>query len=194
MVTKSDFISSWNCTTILSKSLLNTSNAVVWKKLNCTGQGWESSWVPPFEYQFVAGPMIFNTVTIDLASPSLFVQPVAADPKQLLQTLPQMAHAQLARQRKPIAAINGGYFWRVDKSSFIDDVCFFKTYGDAMLAVSATEPNYGLSDCALVIGMQAKLVREECTISIGLFLYFNFRFALALVLGLFVCFSLHSHS
>ena len=52
--------------------------------------------------------------------------------------------------RNLVAGINGGYFWRVDVSSFFDTVCLFKWRTDALEAVSPTVPNAGVADGAIV--------------------------------------------
>lgn len=43
--------------------------------------------------------------------------------------------------------INGGYFWRVDVTSYwIDDVCWFKSREEALAPVSKDNVNNGIGD------------------------------------------------
>eukprot|EP01125_Pyxidicula_operculata_P006852 TRINITY_DN2351_c0_g1_i2.p1 TRINITY_DN2351_c0_g1~~TRINITY_DN2351_c0_g1_i2.p1 ORF type:complete len:280 (+),score=87.57 TRINITY_DN2351_c0_g1_i2:560-1399(+) len=93
--------------------------------------------------------MVFNVVEADLTSPNIVVTPAFADPKTQyqLQTLPDMAK----RVPNAIAGINGGYFWRLDKSTFIDDVCILKSRYDAQQPPSLSQPDYGVSDSLLII-------------------------------------------
>lgn len=43
----------------------------------------------------------------------------------------------------PLAGVNGGYFFEVNRKSFFDDVCFGKVRNDALHNVSMTDPNAG---------------------------------------------------
>lgn len=55
------------------------------------------------------------------------------------------------RVANAVAGVNGGYFWRLDDSSFIDDVCFGKTRKDAEQPVSLASPNYGIGDGLTIV-------------------------------------------
>lgn len=60
-----------------------------------------------------------------------------------MQTVPQIA----ALNPNFIAGVNGGYFWRVDVSStWIDDVCWFKSREEALAPVSKDNVNNGIGD------------------------------------------------
>lgn len=50
-----------------------------------------------------------------------------------------------------VAGVNGGYFWRLDLSTFFDDVCLGKTRKDALQPASLSNPNYGVGDSLLTI-------------------------------------------
>jgi len=124
--------SQWACTTVSSVSV-----PIPYKVLNCTGQPnsiWEGEWT--------VGPMLFHVVSVDLKKFKLTGAAASAKAPNGLQTVADMAKAV----PKAVAGINGGYFWRLDRSDFIDDVCFLKTRWDAEQPVSATSVNYGIGD------------------------------------------------
>jgi hypothetical protein len=82
-------------------------------------------------------------VTVDVTDPYVRVVPGIADPTKMLQSIPDMA----ALNSKRIVGINGGYFWRVDLSSFwVDDVCWFKSRTEALSPVSKDHVNNGIGD------------------------------------------------
>jgi hypothetical protein len=50
-----------------------------------------------------------------------------------------------------LAGINGGYFYEVNKSSFLDLVCRGKFKSDALKEASVSDPNAGISDGLIMI-------------------------------------------
>jgi len=131
--------SSWNCTSV------SVASPLPYVKMNCTGAP------GPGSGDWSVGPLLFHVVQVDLAKYKLRGAASSA-----LQTLPEMA------KTLPFAlgGINGGYFWRVDSDSFIDDVCFFKTRYDAQQPVSLDEPDYGVGDCLLKV--DGKVISSNC--------------------------------
>lgn len=57
------------------------------------------------------------------------------------------------------------YFWRLDSSSFIDDVCRWKTRKEAETPVSDSNPNYGVGDCLLIVDGQ--VLSNNCNFTRG---------------------------
>lgn len=64
--------STWDCRTVVQKEKWP---GVVWTQLNCTGETPHGN----------VGPMVFNTLRANIASPSITAVPAQADPKVQLQ-------------------------------------------------------------------------------------------------------------
>ena len=128
-----------------SCTVLNTTQLApnaTWTSLNCSS-------LPPHIPDWGAfGPLVVNVVTarVDAAS-NLRLVPVAAPPSTTLAPLNALAAAD---GRQLLAGINGGYFWRVDVSTFVDSVCQGKTFADANLQPAWSTPNSGVGDGATV--------------------------------------------
>lgn len=141
-------VSKWSCSSVQRLSL---TAAVRYEVLNCSGvslESWPRNWK--------AGPMLFHLVHANLSS--VTVKPIVAVNNATtggLQTLDKMIEPV-----QPIAAINGGYFFEVNRKEFIDDVCFFKTKADAHSPVSPQNPNHGIGDTQVVI--DGKQVSSNC--------------------------------
>jgi len=129
---------SWVCVPLNSSTL---APGAVWRQLNCTLPA------PGVPFWGVFGPLVVNVIEADLSNPRLRLVPVAAAPAAQLQPLNAMAAAD---GRNLLAGINGGYFFRVDVSTFIDGVCQGKTRADALASPSWATPNAGVGDCASV--------------------------------------------
>jgi hypothetical protein len=93
-----------------------------------------------------AGPMVFNRVLANLSAIEL--RPAVAPPDKRLAPLDVIA----ATVPNAVAGINGGYFFRVDKASFLDEVCWGKSKRDAELPANSSAPNDGVGDTLVVIG------------------------------------------
>ena len=133
----------WQCTTLDRKSLA-PSTAVVWERLNCSGTA----------LSHAVGPMAFNLVTVQLADPGVNLVPVAAS-DHTLNTVPGLVGP------KAVAAINGGYFWRVDETSlWVDDVCIGKSRVEALRNASIDDADAGVGDSLLVA--DGRLLASNC--------------------------------
>lgn len=117
----------WNCT--LQKQV-QVSADVVYRQLMCTGQG--DGWT--------AGPIVMYTVESNLSA--VLAMPMVANKTMQLETVSEM----IANHPKSLAAINGGYFWEVNRKEFLDDVCFGKLREDALRSVSLDHVNQGIGD------------------------------------------------
>jgi exopolysaccharide biosynthesis protein len=126
----------WSCTQLVS---LQLAPGALWQQLNCS-----SSAVPVFG---PAGPVIVNLVTADLSRPGLRLVPVTAPRNVSVTPLNSMAASD---GRNLLAGINGGYFYRVDLSSFFDTVCICKTNETALQPPAAGSPDTGVGDGATV--------------------------------------------
>lgn len=96
-----------------------------------------------------AGPLNVSVLAVDLALGTLRLTPIT---NTTLSAVGVMGASGAARGRKLWGGINGGYFWRTDVSSFADGVCLGKTRADATAAPSASAPNHGVGDGAVVGG------------------------------------------
>jgi exopolysaccharide biosynthesis protein len=122
--------SSWNCT--LQKKV-QVSAAVLYRQLLCSGRGTDGDWA--------AGPIIMYTVESNLSA--VVAAPMVANETAQLETLSEMiSHLP----SEPAVAINGGYFWEVNRKEFLDDVCFGKLREDALQPASLTHVNHGIGD------------------------------------------------
>jgi hypothetical protein len=102
-----------------------------------------------------AGPLNVSFLSVDLTQPSLRLVPVV---NATLATVEAMAAAQPTR--KLLGGINGGYFWRVDSTSFFDGVCVGKSRAEALAPPSTATPNTGVGDGAVVA--QGSLLASNC--------------------------------
>ena len=100
--------------------------------------------------------MTFNIVRADFTKGSLALLPAVASSSPPLQPLTSIA----ANNPRVLAAINGGYFWRVDDSSFLDNVCWTKSKEQALQPASPTHRSYGVGDSAVVIN--STIVATNC--------------------------------
>lgn len=143
-------VSTWSCFATENKTVVpsvdNTTYAVQWTRVNCTGA------TPVGE----VGPMVFNIIHADLGSPRLYFTPMTANTSDQLAPLNNIA----AQDAKIIAGINGGYFYRTDATTFIDNVCWGKNITDAEKPASAANPNDGVGDTLVVV--DGKRVSSNC--------------------------------
>jgi hypothetical protein len=135
---------SWQCDNTSTINIGKFANSVTWTTTVCQG----TAHGDPFK----VGPLRFNIVDVDLSSPDVRLVPLMAAANQsYLQTLSDMTRYDPSI----IAGVNGGYFWRLDSSSFRDSVCRGKTRSDAQNApgtnCSGDFANYGVSDGLLKI-------------------------------------------
>lgn len=91
--------------------------------------------------------MVFNIVRADLTKGTLSLIPAVALTSPPLQPLTSIASVN----PRALAAINGGYFWRVDDSTFLDNVCWTKSKEQALQPASPTHRSRGIGDSAVVI-------------------------------------------
>ncbi len=107
---------------------------------------------------WVAGPLAFNIVRVDLSDTSLTPMPAVANKsvEYQLQPLDQMA----SQNTDFVVGINGGYFFRDDLSDFIDNVCRGKTRAQALEPVSAENPDYGIGDS--LVKANGTLLASNC--------------------------------
>ena len=101
--------SGWTCT--VNRSSTPIVAGLAWEALVCAGAPYKG---------LPVGPLTFNILSVDLASPAVSVVPVEAVGG--LQALPDMA----TQDARLLAGINGGYFWRLDDATFFDNVCIGK--------------------------------------------------------------------
>lgn len=152
-VAGSDVASTWNCTTLLDESIvkdaaLGNRSVLSWSRVNCTG----TTPLGP------VGPMVFNILTANLVSQKLFFTPMTANTSDQLAPLNSIA----AQDPRIVAGINGGYFYRTDSSSFIDNVCWGKNTSDAMKPVNPRFPNDGVGDTLVVINGEQVSSNCDC--------------------------------
>lgn len=136
--------STWDCV-VLSNQTLHTDPVVWWVRQNCTGHG-DFGKVGPIVVNMVDGVM-----TKDGPLRALPVVGNGTTQLNKLSILSTLAHDPLF---VPLAGINGGYFWRLDDSKFIDDVCFGKFREEAVKTPSASDPNAGVGDSLTIIAGQ----------------------------------------
>jgi len=145
----------WNCKE-LSKTVLGPN--VTWTKLNCSGVV-QRHWLPGVTH---IGPIIVNIASAllspDAASPKL--RPQIAMTEIGLAKLHQLAGNASTPDFTPVAGVNGGYFFEVNRQDFLDDVCWGKDRRDALRNVSLTEPNSGIGDSLTL--MNGKYMSSNC--------------------------------
>lgn len=100
--------------------------------------------------------MTFNIVRADLTKGSLALVPAVASSSPPLQPLTSIA----SDHPRTLAAINGGYFWRVDDSTFVDNVCWTKTKEQALLPPGPEHRSCGVGDSAVVIN--STIIATNC--------------------------------
>ena len=139
--------SSWQCTALTEKPI-TASGSVIWKSENCTSEG--------------LATFVVNSLHIDLTARDIRVTPgVSQDPAAQLTSIDKIASTYT--DKKLIAGVNGGYFWRTDITGvWIDDVCRGKWRSDAEKPASAEHVNYGLHDGTVLIDKQALGYNCDC--------------------------------
>ena len=135
--------STWNCTTLNQSSI---SPDASWTRSECVGE-------TPLGK---VGPMTFNVVRADLTKGGLALLPAVASSSPPLQPLSSIT----AQHPRTLAAINGGYFWRVDDASFIDNVCWTKSKEQAEQPASPEHRSCGVGDSAVVIN--STIIATNC--------------------------------
>ena len=104
---------------------------------------------------WLVGPVILNVVEANLSAPGVRAVPGVADPALGTAPVPDIArynnNATAAKAPTLLAGVNGGYFFRVDLSSFHDDVCVGKNRSQALSATSAEHPSDGTGDTLVKI-------------------------------------------
>ena len=159
----------WTCEQLLQKDVARVGSGIVWRRLRCANPGTPVGAI---------GPMVFNTVTVNLTAPGVRVTggrstPPGEQGSDGLQPLQEMA----LNVPDAVAGINGGYFYRTDTSSFVDfvrsagteaartthayrthplsdatpQVRRGKTLADAKQPPSPAHPNDGIGDGILII-------------------------------------------
>jgi len=145
-------VSNWTCAVLNESVIVNGTStaqpALRWTQVNCTGQTPLGS----------IGPMVINLVHADLSSPKLFFTPMTANTTHQLAPLNQIA----AQDPRIVAGINGGYFYRTDTSSFIDNVCWGKNITDAEKPVSLKAPNDGVGDTLVIVDGELRSTNCDC--------------------------------
>jgi len=127
--------STWHCVLLNETQIAGID--VLWKRHNCSGS-------TPFGNN---GPMIFNSLEVNLASEKIYVTPMIANNEYQLAPLNTIA----AQDARIVAGINGGYFYRTDVSTFVDNVSWGKSKTEALQPVNQKEPNDGVGDGLVVI-------------------------------------------
>lgn len=128
----------WTCLSLNSSSL---AQGAAWQRLNCSSPG-----VPVFG---AAGPVVINIVTADLSQPNLRLVPAIAN-QSAWPPLASLNAIAATDGRNLIAGINGGYFYRVDVSTFNDGVCQGKSAANASAPPSQATPNTGVGDAVTI--------------------------------------------
>ena len=169
--------STWECSTLANESVVPAGAAVPgsgphaqfpvrWSKLNCSGT------IHSLPKQQL-GPLIVNVAAADIggrsggvnhlvALPQIVIRPAVAHTTLGLAKLHELAAtaAQDAPGFTPLAGVNGGYFFEVNRESFFDDVCFGKIRADAERNVSESDPNAGIGDCLTIA--QGQYLSSNC--------------------------------
>jgi hypothetical protein len=135
-------VSTWSCATLNETAISPDAN---WTRTECSGE-------TPLGK---VGPMIFNIVRAGLSG-GLALVPAVSSAAPPLQPLTLIA----AEHPGALAGINGGYFWRVDDSTFVDNVCWTKSKAQALAAPGPDHPSCGVGDSAVVIN--STIVATNC--------------------------------
>lgn len=141
--TVSDADSQWSCSTISNTSLAIN---VFWTQHNCTGTITSPS-------KSRVGPIIVNIVhsLLSNSSSSPKLRPTVARTPLGLAKLHELAATASTPNFKPLAGVNGGFFFEVNDKNFFDDVCFGKLRKDALENVSDSNPNFGIGDSLTIL-------------------------------------------
>ncbi len=99
------------------------------------------------------GPIVVNTVhaVISNRSGSPRLRPAIARTTLGLAKLHELAATAEEAGFVPLAGVNGGYFFEVNRGNFFDDVCWGKRREDALRNASLTDPNAGIGDGLTVL-------------------------------------------
>lgn len=141
----------WTCLPLNSSML---APGALWQRLNCSSPS-----VPVFG---AAGPVVINIVAADLSQPTLRLVPAIAN-QSAWPPLAPLNTIAATDGRNLIAGINGGYFYRVDVSTFNDGVCQGKTAANASAPASPATPNTGVGDAVTISGGQWLSSNCNCT-------------------------------
>jgi hypothetical protein len=115
----------WDCVTLSNKTVgvsNPTQTPVVWTRQNCTC-------LPKGPLAKTVGPIIVNIAEADISPGSKWRgRAGVSDGGKSLATLSAIAAGFQRLENgstpfSPLVGINGGYFWRTDDKTFIDDVC-----------------------------------------------------------------------
>ena len=149
-------MSTWHCNLVTNTSL---AQSVSWTKLNCTGDVHRE---PPFPGYLRVGPVIVNIASAELsqAASSPKLRPAIARTALGLAPLHELAATAETPEFKPLAGVNGGYFFEVNRDDFVDDVCWGKLRRDALHNVSLSDPNAGIGDGLTI--MEGRYVSSNC--------------------------------
>lgn len=133
----------WHCLTLSNTSL---APSVFWLKQNCTGIISSPSIAR-------IGPIIVNIVVASMSNTtsSPLLRPAVATTSLGLAKLHELAANASTPSFKPLAGVNGGFFFEVDKKDFFDDVCFGKFRRDALEPPSESHPNFGIGDSLTIL-------------------------------------------
>jgi len=105
---------------------------------------------------------VVNVIQIDLTSSDVRASPgVSNNVESPLQPVNVIAGAN--PDRNFVAGINGGYFWRTDITPiWVDDVCRYKTRGEAETPASTENVNYGIHDGLIQINGEVHGSNCDC--------------------------------
>ena len=149
-------IGNWSCEPLTNVTL---APRVFWVQQNCTGIVRRAA---PFWGETNVGPVIVNMVSAllsaDKDSPRL--RPEIARTSLGLAKLHDLAATAAQPDFAPLAGVNGGYFFEVNREDFLDDVCFGKSRRDALANVSLSDPNTGIGDGLTI--MRGRYVSSNC--------------------------------
>jgi len=150
-------VSNWTCSQIKSRTL---APGVQWTQQRCQLVG-QIPWYakPPIKVSWGVGPLVFNQVEVDMTQ--ALVVPGTPDPKTPVAALNEIARwANNGTTPNLLAGINGGYFFRLDESGFVDNVCFGKMREQALQPVDPKHPSQGPSDT--LIKLNGRYLGTNC--------------------------------
>jgi hypothetical protein len=147
--------STWNCSA-LSNTTLVPSGLVWWTQQSCTGV------VSGVFGKKEIGPIVVNTVhaVINNRTDSPRLRPAIAQSTLGLARLHELAVTAEAAGFMPLAGVNGGYFFEVNRDDFFDDVCWGKRREDALRNASLADPNAGIGDGLTILN--GEYVSSNC--------------------------------
>lgn len=137
--------STWNCPLLQNTSL---APGAWWTTLNCTGR------VPRLDGLGFAtvGPVLVNLAhAVQKQKGPLRLRPAVATTALGLAKLHELAASVARPDFTPLAGVNGGYFFEVNRDDFFDDVCFGKVRKDAQANVSDADANAGIGDSITIL-------------------------------------------